>query len=79
MLVTVDGGLAVARGLARNLGIEDRIDVFEVEQFVALNLYELGGFAAEGRKLAVKDLVTRYNKIVDEVETDPSLRINLKG
>ena len=45
---------------------------------MALNLYELAKFAAEGRRTAVTDLVNRYNDIVDEVETDPSLRIELR-
>ena len=56
----------------------ERIDVFEVEQFIALNLYELGKFAAEGRRVAVGDVVTRYNEIVEEVETDPSLKIEFR-
>ncbi|WP_032640250.1 DUF4928 family protein, partial [Pseudomonas syringae group genomosp. 3] len=56
----------------------DRIDVFEVEQFIALNLYELGKFAAEGRRLAVGDVVIRYNEIIEEVETDPSLKIEFR-
>ena len=37
---------------------------FEIEQFVALNLYELGEFAADGRRVAVDGLVRRYNEIV---------------
>jgi len=57
--------------------VAERIDIFEIEQFVALNLYELGRFAAAGRRVAVTDLVERYNAIVDEIETDPSLRIQL--
>lgn len=77
MIVTTSRGLTVAEGLAGNAGIGERIDVFEVEQFVALNLYELGKFAAEGRRVAVGDVVTRYNEIVDEFETDPSLKISL--
>lgn len=78
ILVTLQRGLAVAEGLAANLGLGDRIDIFEVEQFVALNLYELGKFAAEGRRIAVVDLVERYNSIVEDVETDPSLKIEFK-
>ncbi|MBK9169293.1 MAG: DUF4928 family protein, partial [Bryobacterales bacterium] len=54
------------------------IDIFEVEQFVALNLYEWGKFGLDGRKTAVADLVERYNEVVDEFETDPSLRIELR-
>jgi Domain of unknown function (DUF4928) len=78
ILVTVQRGLTVAEGLASNVGLGDRIDVFEIEQFVALNLYEIAKFAAEGRRIAVTDLVSRYNEIVEEFETDPSLKIELK-
>jgi hypothetical protein len=78
ILVTLQRGLTVAEELARNVGLADRIDFFEIEQFVALNLYELGRFGAEGRKVAVNDLVTRYNEVVDEIDTDPSLKIELK-
>lgn len=78
MLVTLQRGLAVAEGLAANVGLADRIDIFEIEQFVALNLYELGKFAADGRKTAVTAMVNRYNEIVEEFETDPSLKIELR-
>lgn len=78
VIVTLQRGLTVAEGLATNVGLADRIDVFEIEQFVALNLYELAKFAAEGRRTAVNDLVNRYNEIVEEVETDPSLKIELR-
>jgi len=78
LIVTGQKGLVVAVGLSENCGLADRIDIFEIEQFVAANLYELGTFAAAGRRTAVKDLVERYNHIVEEVETDPSLKIELK-
>ncbi len=78
VLVTLQRGLVVAEGLADNLDLGERIDLFEIEQFVALNLYELGKFAAAGRRIAVNDLVTRYNEIIEEVETDPSLKIDLR-
>ena len=78
IIVTTARGLTVAEGLAENAGLGERIDVFEVEQFVALNLYELGKFAAEGRRIAVGEVVTRYNEIVEEVETDPSLKIEFR-
>jgi hypothetical protein len=70
--------VTMARGLTVAAGLGERIDVFEVEQFVALNLYELGKFAAEGRRVAVGEVVTRYNEIVEEVETDPSLKIEFR-
>ena len=33
---------------------------------------------SDGRKTAVTDLVDRYNEIVEEFETDPSLKIDLR-
>lgn len=78
MLVTLQKGLSVAEGLSANIGFADRIDIFEIEQFIAVNLYELGKFRADGRKTAVTDLVDRYNEIVDDFETDPSLKIELR-
>jgi hypothetical protein len=78
MLVTLQRGLLVAEELAGQVGLGDRIDIFEIEQFVALNLYELGRFGADGRKTAVTDMVGRYNQIVERFETDPSLKIELR-
>jgi hypothetical protein len=78
VLVTMQRGMTVAEGLADNKGLADRIDIFEIEQFVALNLYELGEFAADGRRVAVTDVVNRYNEIVEDVETDPSLKIETR-
>ena len=78
ILVTKDRGLVVAQELAKNMGLEERIDMFEIEQFIALNLYEIGLFKGEGRWTALNDLVKRYNEIVEEWETDPSLKIKIR-
>lgn len=78
IIVTNMRGLSIAEGLAENAKLGERIDVFEIEQFVALNLYELGRFESEGRRTAVMDVVSRYNEIIEEVETDPSLKIEFR-
>ena len=78
IIVTTARGLTAAEVLAENAGLGERIDVFEVEQFVALNLYELGKFAAEGRRVAIGEVVARYNEIIEDVETDPSLKIEFR-
>jgi hypothetical protein len=79
ILITLQRRVPVAEASAENAGIADRIDIFEIEQFIALNLYELGKFIAEGRQTAVTDLVSRYNEIIEEVESDPSLRIEFRN
>lgn len=79
LLVTLQKGAMAAEVMADNQGLAERIDIFEVEQFVAANLYELGRFDSNGRRTAALELVNRYNAIVEAVETDPSLRIDFKA
>ena len=79
ILVTMPKRVNVARGIAEEHQLEDRVDIFDIEQFVALNLYELGQFAADGRRLAIEELVARYNAIVERVETDPGLQIEVRA
>ena len=78
ILVTIQQRTAVAEGLAEDEGVADRVDIFEIEQFLALNLYEFAKFLNEERRTAIEDLVSRYNEIVEMVETDPSLRIEIQ-
>lgn len=78
IIVTTKKGIALAEGNAENAGLANRIDIFEVEQFIALNLYEFAKFQEKGREVAVTDLVKRYNEIVAEFETDPSLQIEVQ-
>jgi hypothetical protein len=75
VIVTTESGVGGARALAKNADIEDRIDILEVEQFVATNVYEWSSFAASKRSVSVGDLVEEYNKIIDICESDPSLKI----
>ncbi|MBU0516283.1 MAG: DUF4928 family protein [Proteobacteria bacterium] len=77
IIITTRKGEGLAYGLAEQGGISERLDVFEAEQFVAGNLYELGKFAQAGRRITAKQLVNEYNNIVKECETDPSLRIKV--
>ena len=80
IIVTNQMGIAGAELLATNVGVKERIDLFEVEQFISMNVYEFSKFArADERRVTVAQLAEQYNKIVDECETDPSLKIVLSG
>jgi hypothetical protein len=79
LIITLAKGLLAAEQLAENAKIEGRIDIFEIEQLIAMNLYELGKFKADRRIMAIADLVTCYNEIIEEIETDPSLKIEIKS
>lgn len=76
VIVTIERGLAVAQGLAHQAGIADRIDVLDVEQFLASNLYEHSRFELFGMRDSIERLIEKYNDIIEEYETDPSLRID---
>ncbi len=78
VIITVGDGTAVATGLARQAELGGRIDVLDAEQFVATNVYELGRFTGEGRRTSLTEIIQRYNEIVEEHETDPSLKIEVR-
>jgi hypothetical protein len=77
IIITTHRGALLAEGLAEQADMAERLDVFEAEQFLAGNLYEIGKFAQAGRRTTAEQLVFQYNTIVDECETDPSLRIDI--
>lgn len=77
VIITTNRGTLIAEVLAEQADMAERLDVFEVEQFIAGNLYEIGKFAQAGRRTTTEQLITEYNTIVDECETDPSLRIDV--
>lgn len=75
LIVTTPEGVVLAQGLAEQFDLRHRIDVLDIEQFLASNFYEHGQFEPDGRRLAAERLVAKYNEIVDKCETDPGLRI----
>lgn len=79
VIVTTEDGVGGAKALARQAGIDDRLDIIEIEQFIATNVYEWSKFQRDNRSSTVAEIVTRYNSIVGECESDPSLRIEFDG
>ncbi len=77
VIITTQSGAGGAGALAKNAEVEDRIDILEIEQFVAANIYEWSSFEHTKRPLSVRELVETYNRIIEQSETDPSLRIAL--
>jgi ferritin len=77
IIVTIEEGRAGIESIAKVFEIEGRIDVIEAEQFIATNILELSNFAEKAQKEEIERLINRYNKIVEEKETDPSLKIQI--
>lgn len=77
IIVTTHNSMPAAESLADIQGIAGRVDILEAEQFLATNVYELSLFKTAERRITVKKIVDRYNEVIDECETDPSLKVRL--
>lgn len=77
IVITTSRRVPVAEGLAESSGIANRLEVWDIEQFLSMNLNEHGLFNQTGRKDMAVQLISAYNSIVDACETDPSLKIQL--
>ena len=77
IIVTTQLGAQGAQASAMAAGIDGRIDIFEIEQFIATNVYERSAFVESKRRAVLIDIVDRYNSIVAKHESDPSLKIEI--
>ena len=77
IILTLSEGVVIATGLARNAGLAGRIDILDAEQFLTANLHELSLFQSAARRTTLMRLLEVYNRIVEENETDLSLKIEL--
>ncbi len=77
IIVTITESRSGAEFNAKRFELEGRIDIIEAEQFIATNILEWGKFTEKSHRSEITRLITRYNAIVQEYETDPSLLIEL--
>ncbi|MFU2208794.1 DUF4928 family protein [Solidesulfovibrio sp. C21] len=75
IIITISESRAGMESLARNVSLQSRIDIIEAEQFIATNLHEWTRFDSKRRRFEISKLFDRYNAIIEEVETDPSLMV----
>ena len=61
-----------------DVNLRGRIDVWDIQQFMATNVNERSMFDNAARNTKLADIIARYNEIISEVETDPSLRIEFE-
>ena len=77
IIVTIADRVEFAEGLADLHEIYDWVEVFAAEQFLATNLHEFSKFTFEQRQVSIEQLVSTYNRIIDDSETDKSLKISV--
>jgi hypothetical protein len=55
--------------------MQGRIDIFDIEQFIATNVYEWSKFKTAEQKVTITSLIDKYNELIGTYETDPSLKV----
>ena len=75
VIITISDRVTTARNLLEDVGMGSRVEVWDLQQFLSTNVYEHGLFRSSTRGDVLSELIDNYNGIIDEFETDPSLRI----
>ena len=65
--------------LAEDAGLAGRVEVWDIQQFLSANVYEHSLFDEAKRNSTLSDIISRYNNIILETETDPSLHIEFEA
>ena len=79
VIITIFERVATALNLSEDAGLAGRVEVWDIQQFLSSNVYEHSMFDETKRNSTLGDIISAYNKIVLEKETDPSLRIEFES
>lgn len=79
VIITIFDRVKTAIDLASDAGLAGRIEVWDIQQFLASNIYEHSLFDDGLRNTKIADIIEKYNEIIKSTETDPSLRIEFEA
>lgn len=77
IIVTLDSKVESTKQRAVDAGIGELLEVWGIAQFISTNVNEHGLFDAEDRDGSLEKIISTYNKIIEDHETDQSLKISL--
>jgi hypothetical protein len=72
-----EDAVAAAIQIARLAGLDQRVAVQSIEDFIGTNIEEVAGFAKNGIRAELRRLLELYNDRVHQAEADPSLKIEI--
>jgi hypothetical protein len=78
VIITIFDRVKTALDLASDAEISGRVDVWDIQQFLSTNINEYCQFDEQNRNIKLADIIEAYNRIIDEKETDPSLKIEFE-
>jgi hypothetical protein len=79
IIITIFGRVQAALDLAADADIGGRVEVWDIQQFLATNINEHSQFEGAARNGTLLEIICKYNAIIEEKETDPSLRIEFEA
>jgi hypothetical protein len=79
VIITIFDRVRTALDLAADADMSGRIEVWDIQQFLSANINEHSQFDGMARNAKLAGIIDKYNAIVEEVETDPSLRIEFEA
>lgn len=77
VVLTLREKVAKARGLAEATGVENRVAVFALEDYLAMNLIEIAAAARNSPDAVFRRLVEAYNRRVVQAETNRAVTVTL--
>ena len=78
MIITIFDRVKNAYDLAADAEIFGRVEVWDIQQFLSTNINEHSLFDEHVRTAKLANIIEKYNQIIDEKETDPSLKIEFE-
>ncbi|SDH83060.1 DUF4928 family protein [Desulfosporosinus hippei] len=79
VIITIFNRVRTALDLATDADLSGRIEVWDIQQFLSTNVNEHSLFDGTARNAKLAEIIGKYNAIIDEKETDPSLRIEFEA
>lgn len=79
VIITIFDRVRTALDLAADAELSGRVEVWDIQQFLSTNVNEHSMFDGMARNAKLADIIAKYNAIIDEKETDPSLRIEFEA
>lgn len=64
--------------LAANIGIREKLDIYDAQSFISMNLNEISRFNIVKLKQTTLEFMEKYNEIISKHENDQSLQLEEK-
>ena len=75
VIITTFDRVQTALSCIDDAGLNGQVETWDIQQFLSTNVFEHSIVNKLQSRITIDKLIKEYNRIIDEVETDPSLKI----